>query len=127
MLWRRTLELRGAAVFPQVSVSFAISSCVRLTKAVTAEVVPPPLFSCFGERGNTRGRVEGIRPVDRDYDLFEILPNGVLLWRAVLSSRERGMKKLQELASISTNQFLLMDVPTNSVIASMNNRKVAAC
>ena len=69
---------------------------------------------------------KGKVPMNREYDLFEKLPDGYLVRRAVLAGRESGMKKLQELARLSENEFLLMDVSAHSVIASMNSRKAAA-
>lgn len=57
---------------------------------------------------------------NRDYDLFEKLSDGSIVWRAVLSGYENAMAKLRELAAPSSNEFLLMDMPASTEIASMN-------
>jgi hypothetical protein len=61
--------------------------------------------------------------VDRQYDLFEILPDGSPVWRGVVDGHENAVRKLQELANETTHEVRIMHVPTNSIIAVMNNPK----
>lgn len=58
--------------------------------------------------------------MDRDYDLFERLPDGQIVWRAVLRGRDNATHKAQELAALSSNEFIAIHVPTREVIARMN-------
>jgi hypothetical protein len=56
----------------------------------------------------------------RDYDLFEILPDGAPIWKELVTGHEEALRKLQELATRTTNEVRMMHVPTNTIIASMN-------
>jgi hypothetical protein len=56
----------------------------------------------------------------RDYDLFEILPDGAPIWKELVTGHEEALRKLQELARGTTNEVRMMHVPTNTIIASMN-------
>jgi hypothetical protein len=58
--------------------------------------------------------------MQRDYGLFEVIRDGCLLWRAAVAGREGAVIKLQELALISSNEFQIIHLPTNAVIARMN-------
>lgn len=55
------------------------------------------------------------------YDIFEVLPNEVLLWKATVTGRETAIRKLHELAESSPNEFRLMHLPTNVVIFTLNS------
>jgi hypothetical protein len=59
----------------------------------------------------------------RDYDIFEILPDGSPIWKEFVSGHEEAIRKLQELAKQTKNEVRLMHVPTNTIIASMNTPK----
>ena len=58
--------------------------------------------------------------MDRQYDLFEILPDGSPVWRGVVDGHENAIRKLQQLADDTTNEVRVMHVPTNAIIAAMN-------
>jgi hypothetical protein len=58
--------------------------------------------------------------MNREYDLFEILPDGAPIWKELVSGHEEAIRKLQELAKQTTNEVRLMHVPTNTIIASLN-------
>jgi hypothetical protein len=57
--------------------------------------------------------------MNREYDAFEVLPDGSLIWRATVRGHEDAVKKLQEVAKDSPNEFRLMHVPTKTVIAAI--------
>jgi hypothetical protein len=63
--------------------------------------------------------------MDRQYDIFEKFPSGTLAWRAVKVGHEQSVLKMKELAACSTNEFVLMHVPTHSVIAIANAKKAS--
>lgn len=56
--------------------------------------------------------------MERDYDLFEVLPDGAPVWRQMVAGRENAFRKLGELSEQTPNEFRLMHVLTNTVIAS---------
>jgi hypothetical protein len=58
--------------------------------------------------------------VNRNYDIFEILSNGVSVWRAAVSGHDTGILKLRDLAAQTKNEVRLMHMPTKAVIAAMN-------
>ncbi len=55
--------------------------------------------------------------VDRTYDIFEVLPDGNRLWREAVKGHELAVSRLKALAGDTQNEFLLMHVPTKTVIA----------
>jgi hypothetical protein len=58
--------------------------------------------------------------VNRDYDLFEILPDGSPIWKELVSGLAEAIRKLEELGKETKNEVRLMHVPTNTVIATVN-------
>jgi hypothetical protein len=60
--------------------------------------------------------------MNREYDAFEVLPDGTLLWKATIVGHEDAIKKLQEVAKNSPNEFRLMHIPTKTVVATINAR-----
>jgi hypothetical protein len=61
--------------------------------------------------------------MERDYDVFEIMPDGSLIWRGAVSGHEKAILKLKELASGTSNVVRLMHIPTKTFIAEMNISK----
>ncbi len=61
--------------------------------------------------------------MDRDYDLFEVFPDGSLIWRGSVTGHEKAIRRLQELAALTDNEFRVMHVPTNTLIASTKRSK----
>jgi hypothetical protein len=55
----------------------------------------------------------------RTYDLFEILPDGVPLWRTSVDGDENAIAKLKTLSRLTSNEVYAMHVPSKSVIARM--------
>jgi hypothetical protein len=60
--------------------------------------------------------------MNREYDAFEVLPNGALLWKGTIVGQENAVEKLKEVAKDSPNEFRLMHVPTKTVIATINSK-----
>ena len=58
--------------------------------------------------------------MNREYDLFEKMPDGSLIWRAVVSGHEDAITKLRELAAQTGNEVRVMHMPTKTVIAILN-------
>ena len=58
--------------------------------------------------------------MDREYDLFEIFPDGSALWRVTISGHEKAIARLREYAAQTTNEVRLMHLPTQTVIAALN-------
>jgi len=62
--------------------------------------------------------------MDREYDIFEKLPDGTLMWRIVITGRENALSAVKKLATGSPNEFQVMHLPTKAVVAVMNQKKV---
>jgi hypothetical protein len=60
--------------------------------------------------------------VNREYDLFEVLDDGAVLWRCVVQGREEAISKLRESAATTRNEWRLMHIPTQTLIARMNEK-----
>ena len=45
-----------------------------------------------------------------DYDIFELLEDGSVVWRACVRGRYHKERKLQELAEISSNRLLALNL-----------------
>jgi hypothetical protein len=58
--------------------------------------------------------------MNREYDAFEVLPDGSLIWKATITGHEDAIKKLKEVAKDNTNEFRLMHLPSKTVIATIN-------
>jgi hypothetical protein len=57
--------------------------------------------------------------MDREYDLFEVFPDGSLVWRDSVTGHENAIRRLRELVELTDNEFRVMHVPTNTLIASL--------
>jgi hypothetical protein len=58
--------------------------------------------------------------VDRNYDLFEILPDGSPIWKCAVAGHETAVQQLRELARHTTNELRIMHLSTNTIIAVLN-------
>ncbi|MGH9738785.1 MAG: hypothetical protein ACRD4X_09380 [Candidatus Acidiferrales bacterium] len=58
--------------------------------------------------------------MDREYDIFEKLPDGDLVWRAFVVGLESARAKLGQLASHSKNEFFAIHTPTKQIVARVN-------
>lgn len=63
--------------------------------------------------------------MDRQCDIFERFPGGQLVWRAVKIGHEQSVLKMKKIAARSPNEFVLMHVPTNAVIAIANAKSTS--
>jgi hypothetical protein len=61
--------------------------------------------------------------MDRDYDLFEVFPDGALIWRDSVTGHENAIRRLKELAGLTPNEVRMMHILTNSLIAVLNKHK----
>lgn len=57
--------------------------------------------------------------MDREYDLFEVFPDGSLVWRCSVTGHEKAIQRLRELAEVTDHEFRVMHIPTNTLIASL--------
>jgi hypothetical protein len=58
--------------------------------------------------------------VDRNYDLFEILPDGSPIWRCTVAGHETAVHQLRELARQTDNEVRILHLASNTVIAVLN-------
>jgi hypothetical protein len=56
----------------------------------------------------------------RTYDVFEILPDENLIWRATIEGHESAIEKFKQVATGGANEFRLMHLATKTVIATIN-------
>jgi len=47
--------------------------------------------------------------MQRDYDIFEKFPDGSTVWRACAHGQFEAIRKVQELANLSENEFVVID------------------
>jgi len=60
--------------------------------------------------------------MDRQYDIFEILADGVPVWREAIHGKDNALRKSAILAAKTPNEIRVMHVPTKTTIATMNNQ-----
>jgi hypothetical protein len=58
--------------------------------------------------------------VNREYDIFEKLPDGSILWRMVVTGFENAVAGLKKLGGLSPNEHFAIHTPSNTVIARVN-------
>ncbi|MFY9731904.1 MAG: hypothetical protein WBQ04_03910 [Candidatus Acidiferrales bacterium] len=58
--------------------------------------------------------------MDRNYDLFEILPDGSPIWKCAVAGHENAVQQLRELANHTRNELRIMHLSTNTIIAVLN-------
>ena len=61
--------------------------------------------------------------MEREYDLFEVLSDGAVLWRQMAAGRDNAIRKLKELSEQTSHEIRVMHILTNTLIASMNGPK----
>jgi hypothetical protein len=61
--------------------------------------------------------------MERDYDLFEVFPDGSVIWRQSVTGHENAIRRLRELAELTDNEFRVMHILTNTLIASVRTAK----
>ena len=65
----------------------------------------------------------GGRTVDREYDIFEVVEDGSLVWRETGHGHAESIRKLSALAEKTSNEVRMMHLPTKTLIAAMNTPK----
>jgi hypothetical protein len=58
--------------------------------------------------------------MNREYDLFEMFPDGTALWRLTVTGRQEAIEVLHQLCTRTANEVRVMHLPTNTVIATAN-------
>ncbi len=58
--------------------------------------------------------------MDRNYDLFEILPDGSPIWKCAVAGHENAVQQLRELARHTSNELRIMHLSSNTIIAVFN-------
>jgi hypothetical protein len=64
--------------------------------------------------------------MDRTYDIFEVMPDGILEWRECVVGHEAAIARARERASKSANEFRIMHLPTKSIAAVLNSKEPPA-
>ena len=58
--------------------------------------------------------------MDREYDLFEQMPDGSLRWRMFVQGLEKANLTLADLAKQSPHEFIAMHTPTKEIVGRVN-------
>ena len=58
--------------------------------------------------------------VDRNYDIFEVMPDGSPIWREAVTGHENAIQRLKELSAKTANEIRVIYLPTQTVIAAIN-------
>jgi hypothetical protein len=61
--------------------------------------------------------------MDREYDLFEVFPDGSLIWRGSVTGHEKAIQGLRESAELTDNEFRVLHILTNTLFASTKRRE----
>ncbi|MGB8523121.1 MAG: hypothetical protein WCD43_09155 [Candidatus Acidiferrales bacterium] len=80
-----------------------------------------PAFPAQG-RGDGKLRHK-VGPLNREYDIFERLPDGTDLWKDYVQGLEQARRRLQELATQSENELYAIHTPTKEIAARVNVRQ----
>jgi hypothetical protein len=65
-------------------------------------------------------RIGDEAPVNREYDLFEKLPDGSTVWREMVVGRENACTKAHTFAKLSSNEFFAIHPVTKEIVAREN-------
>jgi hypothetical protein len=58
--------------------------------------------------------------VDREYDIFEKLPDGSVMWCAFVRGVENAARRLTELGAASPNEHFAIHTPSREIVARVN-------
>ncbi len=58
--------------------------------------------------------------MDREYDVFEIFPDGSALWRHTVTGREEAIERLQQLSTQTANESAPHALAHQTLIAALN-------
>jgi len=57
---------------------------------------------------------------EREYDIFEKLPDDGVMWRGSVHGQQNAIERLEELAANSSNGHFAMYTPTKVIVARVN-------
>lgn len=60
--------------------------------------------------------------MEREYDLFERLPHGAVIWRGRGSGLKHASLKLEQIAKATPNECFAIHIPSREVVACLNPR-----
>jgi hypothetical protein len=60
------------------------------------------------------------------YDIYEVLPDGQLVWRVGINDKEEALRKIIQMAIWESRELRLIYFPTKAVVASVVQRKQTA-
>jgi hypothetical protein len=58
--------------------------------------------------------------MNRNYDLFEKMPDGTPIWREFVQGLEKARLRLAVLSELSSNEFYAIHTPTKEIVARVN-------
>jgi hypothetical protein len=64
--------------------------------------------------------------MSHEYDIFEKYPDGSLIWRQVVYGQQNARNRLDAFSALGPNEFLLMHLSTDTLVASTNTSRVVA-
>ena len=64
--------------------------------------------------------------MQREYDLFEQLPDGSPIWRCRVLGAQELNRKLEEIAKQTANECFAIHLPTQQIVGRMNAGSVNA-
>jgi hypothetical protein len=56
--------------------------------------------------------------MEHSFDIFEVLPDGGLMWKTAVDGRQKAIIRLHQMATGRPNEFRLLDLDTRSVVAT---------
>jgi hypothetical protein len=62
--------------------------------------------------------------MSHEYDSFEKYPDGSLIWRQVVCGQQNARNRLNEFSALGPNEFLLMHLSTDTLVASTNKSRL---
>jgi hypothetical protein len=61
--------------------------------------------------------------MERDQDLFEVLPSGDVMWKASVPGHDSAILKLRELSTQTANEVRVIHLASKTLIATINGPK----
>jgi hypothetical protein len=58
--------------------------------------------------------------MERQYDIFEKLPDGSVVWRTFIPGLDNALAELKKFSKLSPNEFFVFHTPTKETIARVN-------
>jgi len=61
--------------------------------------------------------------MNREYDLFEKMPDGSVEWKDFVQGLENARLRLARLSERSSNEFFAIHIPTKQIVARVSDRR----